>query len=314
MTRPSRRSTCAELAAFVALAATCAIARPAGAQGCCGAANLVAPARLALHEDFAVGLQLRARSNAGVFDGRGQHHATSGSEQILEQQLALALRLSQAVQVAAVVPWLQTHRQAGAADEWGGGLGDVALNGRYDLLLPGETLVWPGIAFVAVATLPTGRAPEDATRALATDATGRGTVDVGGGIDVQHVWGAVFTELLVSAVRRFDRRVSGPTGVALEQSFAPRLSALLVAAYVLRDVASVGVFANAMNEGDVTIDGSRVPDSGLRSTTTGLAAMWAVTDSLRLQATLQQDLPWSSWGRNMPVGTGLGLSVVWARL
>ena len=66
------------------------------------------------------------------------------------------MRVARRAQVS-LLPIVQTHRQSSGVDEWGGGLGDVALAGRYDFLLASEAVRWPGVALLAAATLPTGR-------------------------------------------------------------------------------------------------------------------------------------------------------------
>ena len=62
---------------------------PAAAQACCAGGALVNPARLALHEDYAVGLQTRVRQDLGSFDPDGRYHS-SANEQDFEQDLAAA--------------------------------------------------------------------------------------------------------------------------------------------------------------------------------------------------------------------------------
>src|SRR5579871_6816932 len=132
MTRPSRRSRSPERVAaagvlVLAVVALLALEGRARAQACCAGGAVVAPTRLAVHEDAAVGIQMRARSNTGSFDSGGRYAASPGLEQILEQDLAASVRFAGRGQAGALVPFVQTHRSAGPLEDWGGGLGDVAV-------------------------------------------------------------------------------------------------------------------------------------------------------------------------------------------
>ena len=110
-------------------------------------------------------------------------------------------------------------------DEWGGGIGDLAVTARYDFLLAAEAVHWPGIALLAGATFPTGTPPDRATRTLATDATGAGTYDATIGLGLEkvgdHAYGAVSGWL----THRFARTVSVPGAAPLTESFSLRCDA-----------------------------------------------------------------------------------------
>ena len=84
-------------------------ATPASAQACCAGGALVNPARLTLHEDYALGLQTRVRDDLGSFDSNG-HYQSSNSEQDFEQDLAVSFRLTQRLQAGVVLPLVETRR------------------------------------------------------------------------------------------------------------------------------------------------------------------------------------------------------------
>src|SRR5262249_54255832 len=136
--RPCPRSRFLELArgagiALAILVISAARPAPARAQACCSGGSVVTPTRLAGYEDCAVGLQTRARSTLGSFGPDGRY-VSAGSEQVLEQDLAASVRLGGRAQVGALLPMMETHRSETGIDEWGGGIGDLALSGRHDLL------------------------------------------------------------------------------------------------------------------------------------------------------------------------------------
>jgi hypothetical protein len=205
---------------------------------------------------------------------------------------------------------IQTHRNATGIDDWGGGLGDVALTARYDFIFASESLYWPGLGLLAGSTFPTGRAPDEARQPLAADATGAGTYNATLGVDISTVRGHLYASLQGWMTHRFSRTQSIGQGAALNQSFSLRWTALGVASYVFDSEAAVGVYVSSMNEGASTIDGVREPTTSLRLTTAGVAGALPIRDVWRLQGAVFGDVPLQSFGRNQPVGYGLTASLV----
>jgi hypothetical protein len=311
MTPPSRppRFLDAALGA-VALLLVVSLPGRASAQACCAGGAVVTPTRLAPHEDLAVGVQVRARTNPAAFDARGGYASSDGLEQVLEQDVAASLRIVDRAQAGLVIPTVQTHRSVAGLDDWGGGLGDVALTARYDFLLAAETLGWPGIAVLAASSLPTGTPPDGATHPLAADATGAGTFDLTLGLGLEKVSGHLYAAVDGWVTHRFARRISRGPGSSLVESFGARWTLLAVVGYVFDGEAALGAYLSAMNEGPATIDGVDDPTTRLRSTTAGAAGVLPLRDLWRLQGSLFMDLPFASFGRNEPAGYGLTASIV----
>jgi hypothetical protein len=288
--------------------------RESFAQACCAGGALVSPARLAVHEDIAIGLQMRARSNNGSFDSAGHYSSTTGADDVVEQDLAAAFRVTDKIQLGALVPFVETHRTAptpvGLIDEWGGGLGDVSLTARYDFLLAAESLRWPGVAVLAAANLPTGTPPDKASHALATDATGEGSYELTLGIGLEKVVGPIYAALNGWVTHRFSRSVSLPGGAPVTEDFGTRWTLTAVTSYVFANESALGVFINALDEGAATTNGMREDSTALRLTTIGAAGVLPIRDVWRLQGTLLFDVPLSSFGRNELAGYGLTISVV----
>ena len=146
--------------------------------------------RLAPPDDYAVGLQTRVRSDMGSFLPDGSYVSTStSSEQDVEQDLAASFRLARRAQIGLVLPYVETHRTQPGVDEWGSGIGDVALNARYDFKLAAEMMYWPGFAVLGGIVFPTGKSVGDGTNPAATDATGTGTFNASLGVDVEKAHG-----------------------------------------------------------------------------------------------------------------------------
>ena len=313
MTRRYHRSiSCSFIlvAAVLAAAISAGSERRAVAQACCAGGALVTPARLALHEDYGVGIQTRARSNLGSFDPTGRFASSMGAEEILEQDFAASLGISDRGQASVVLPAVKTHREAGALTEWGGGLGDLALTGRYDFLLASESLAWPGVALLVGVTFPTGTPPDQAKRRLATDATGAGTYDATVGVAVEKTHGHGYAGLTGWVTHRFDRTVPVSGAPSIRESFGLRWTALAVGGYIFDSEAALALYVNVFGEGDAAIDGASAPHTSLRLTTAGAAAVVPFRDVWRLQGALFGDVMISGLGRNEPAGVGLNASLI----
>ncbi len=316
MTRPSRPWTCAsarQAAALAILVAGMARATPAAAQACCAGGALVSPVRLAPPEDYAVGLQTRARNAVGSFgaDGRFVSSSTGSTEQDLEQDLAASFRLARRAQVGLVLPYLETHRIASGADEWGSGIGDLAVNARYDFKLAAEMLYWPGFALLANVVLPTGKAVGDGTNPASTDATGTGTYSVSLGVDLEKVHGPLYGALYAWLTYSGSSTVLPPGAMAsLTTSYPLQATALVVGGYVFENEAAAALYINFLERGDNTLNGVTQPGTVLRLTTVGATGLLPIAEDWRLSASVYSDVLLSSFGRNQQAGAGVTASLV----
>jgi hypothetical protein len=309
--RPCPRSRFLDraLGAGIALALLALRPAPARAQACCSGGSVVTPTRLAVYEDYAVGVQTRARSNLGSFGADGRYVA-AGSEQVLEQDLAASVRLGGRAQVGALLPMLETHRSETGIDEWGGGVGDLTLTGRYDLLLAADARLWPGISLLLGLTAPTGTSPEGAHKLLGTDATGAGSWDGSAGVAFEKVSRHGYAALNLWLTYRRDRTITPPMGPSFRHSFGLRATALAVGGYVFDSRAALALYASVFNEGDASDDGVEKPGSGPRMTTVGAAGVLPLAESWRLQGAAFSDVMIASFGRNEHAGLGLTASLV----
>ncbi|HLK92955.1 MAG TPA: hypothetical protein VKZ18_23885 [Polyangia bacterium] len=312
MIRPSRRwtSLSAPAAATLVFAALAARATPAAAQACCAGGALVNPVRLSPPEDYAVGVQTRVRSDVGSFGADGTYVSSATfSEQDVEQDLAASFRVARRAQVGLVLPYVETHRSEPGVDEWGSGLGDIALNARYDFKLAAEMTYWPGFALLGGVVFPTGKAVGDGTNATATDATGTGTFNASLGISLEKVHGPLYGALNVWGT--YSGASSTPSAAGtITTSYPLQLTALAVAGYVFESEAAAALYINFLERGDTTVNGTTQSGSELRLTTVGATGMLPVAESWRLSASLYADVLASSFGRNEQGGVGGTISLV----
>lgn len=284
-----------------------AAARPAFGQACCASAGLVIPSRLRSYEDAAVGLQARGRSVFGAFDPAGGYRGAGAgeSEWGFGQDLFGAVRLLDRGQLALLVPFVETRRAVAGTSSAGGGLGDVAVDARYDLVNSGERHPWPGVAVLAGVVLPTGTPPEAAGDALAAGATGQGSTEATVGLGLEWSREPYFVGATAAVGLRTARRVLG-----VRQTFAPRFTGLLAVGRTLPRGTTAGVFATALRQGRSSDDDGPIAGSDVLLMTVGAAATLSPSDHWRIQGALSTNAPVDGTGRNLPAGVALSLSLM----
>ncbi len=297
---------------FAVFAFVLGLQRHASAQACCAGAGTVTPGRLALHEAALVGLQLKAAGELGSFDAQARYAGPppGASELDLEQDLFGAVRVLDRAQVALLVPLVETRRTSQGLSEFGGGLGDINLNLRYDFTLAGASPVVPGIAALAGVTFPTGKPPDAPDlRPLATDATGIGAFQANFGVAFEQALGPWLVNATGIVAARSARTVTS-SGITVHERLASQWTALGSLGYVLPSGAAVALSASYAVEGDPTINGEKAPDSGHRLTTVTASGLLPLSDAWRLQSSLFLNPPLSHLGLNQPALGGLLFTVV----
>lgn len=281
--------------------------REAHAQSCCAGSSAITPARLALHEDALVGVQLKAATLTGSFDD-GAHYRklSAGSAELdFEESLMGAVRLGGRGQVSLFVPFEQTWRKAGDQSEFGKGLGDINVGGRYDFTLAGQSSIVPGIALLTGLTLPTGTAPEAAHTPLATDATGIGAFQFNLGGAVEQTFGPWLINAAAFVALRTSRSIDG-----VDTTLGPQLTTLAAVAYSFPNDAAIAVVGSYTLEGSAHVDGQEAPSSARHLGVLSLSGLLPLTDAWRLQGSLFTNPPLSPFGRNQPASTGITFGIL----
>jgi hypothetical protein len=276
----------------------------ASAQACCAGGAAVTPGRLELHEDALVGVQLRAASVLGSYDGRGGYTASPAgdTEGDFEQDVFAAWRLTRRGQVAWLVPLVETLRRTPQdGSHFGGGVGDVNASVRYDFVLAGESRWVPGLALLGGVTFPTGKRPEVASPPLFVDATGLGALQGNVAVAAEQTFGP----WLVNATAL----VAGRTPRYGEQ-LAPQVTLLAAGAYTFMNDAVLALSASYAFEGDATANGTSIPGSSKRLTVVTLSGLWPIADPWRLLSSLFLDPPLGSLGVNQLATGGLTLTLI----
>jgi hypothetical protein len=284
---------------------TLALARDAAAQACCAGAGVVTPGRLALHEDELVGVQLHASALLGSFDAQGSYlgEPSTARELDLEQDLFGSVRVFKHGQISLLVPLVETSRQESGLSDFGGGIGDINLSGRWDFFNAGASRYLPGIAVLVGVTFPTGVPIESASDVLGADTTGTGAFQLNGGLAFEQVFGPWLVGISGILAARLPRTVGTVTSL-----LAPQWTALATLAYVTQREIALAVSVSLAYEGDASINGASVEGSEHETTAVTFGALFPVGDTWRIQTGVAWNPP--VFGRNQIASLGFVWTLV----
>lgn len=284
------------------------MSRAAWAQVCCAGAAAVSPGRLLLHEPALIGVRLRAAAGIGSYDSSARFRANPDGTRELDfgEDVFGTLRVLPRAQVGFLLPFLQASRRTeSAGSEWGGGVGDVAFNARYDFVWAGENHVVPGVALLVGISLPSGRAPEAARLPLASDATGVGALRASVGVAVEQLFGPVLFQLSGMAAKRANRDVGG---VVSERAI--EWSATGAVAYSFPNDVGLAAAISYAFEAESSLDGEQVPRSQQRLLEASLALSVPFGTLFRGQGAVFATPPSSELGRNRLAEAGMSLTAI----
>lgn len=153
---------------------------------CCMSATAFGIGRLLIWEDFALGLRTSLSPGLGDWDKDGRWRAWDQYDETEWRSELWALAgLDRRASLFARVPAVLLTRSAPGTSDTGGGLGDISVGFRYELLTIGELLELPAIAITFAVLAPTGRATEDSSSPLGADVTGRGAWVLSSGLSFE---------------------------------------------------------------------------------------------------------------------------------
>jgi len=161
----------------VAFALVVAATSRAHAAPCCVSATSFGVGRLLIWEDFAAGLQLSHSRVFGEWD-QSAHLRTNPDgyrEGVTLAQPWAIVRLAERAELQAWAPILVNDRWSNGVHQIAGGLGDVGMASRFQLVAIGEYQGLPSLATTLGVVGPTGRRIEQTSPPLFAGATGRGS-------------------------------------------------------------------------------------------------------------------------------------------
>ena len=271
------------------LAALVLFAPAAHAAACCLSVSVVGAGRLTAWEAGAGGLSSSFSRATGRWNASGTWRSFDGA--LLEDELRFeawgSVRLDDAWQLSARVPWVVGFRSAGDVSAVGTGPGDVSAAVRWEAIPLGAWLHVPGVAFTLGVAGPTGRRPEQATDALGASVTGRGVFATSLGVTIEETWNPWFARVdggvLVSApFRRVDTGATQWLGPALQVALSggrELLNEKLVLALSLR----------AEHELPYSLDGVAIAQTQASTLGATASAAWKLTSHWTVTAAFTAD-------------------------
>jgi hypothetical protein len=282
----------------------------AHAQACCVAPSTTGVGRLASYESVLGGVEARGAAMYGSFapDGRLSGKSAGSHDVVLEQSLFATGRFLSRGQATLAVPFVETLRGSAGATSAGGGLGDIRLSARWDLVYAEQARPLPGVALIGGGSMPTGVAPESATNTLATDATGLGTTQGWAGAAFEEANGPWMLVASGLVSMRAERRVADHTA-----SLPPRITAGLVGGHAWHSGFVLSLGASYSVEGPASLDGQRIPDTSRRALQLVLAVQAPLPNGARLVVSTFAHPPIAevTAGETATTGVSLALVVPW---
>lgn len=286
-------------AALLAMAAL-ASSKQAYAATCCGEASV--GDRLMPDEDAAISFRPSVRTRVGSYADDGTFIPIDGATDLtFELAASVTARITEALEMGAVVPGIVNHRAAnGVESETSGGVGDVRTHARLTVVPVTAHRYLPGVAVGVRTLIPTGVAPARAEKPLLSDATGQGAGEITLSATVEKTY-----EDVVLA------RVDGSAGFFLPETIdaqssyrGPRLAVEAMLGPVLPPVA---LLVGLAYEREAT-------GPGRSHTDVLLAGALDINRRISIVANLRFAIPASQLGQNdlVNVAAGAGLRVGFA--
>lgn len=281
---------------------------PALAQSCCAASQTAGPVRLSLSETAALGVSLDARVYTGRFAGPEYRRLTNPSREF-RQTLFGAMRLGESWQVGATLPLIENHRRTLNDAEWGAGLGDLALQARYEFVATGMSMRLPGLAIAATATLPTGRSPaqslERGQSRLLSDVSGTGLWEVGAGPQAEWISGKAFLATEAGVYKAFSS--AGTGSKSLRWTVRLSVGRPIPLPLFWDEALYLAASANISHGGASYQNDAPIPETLERATSLSVQAGAYLTETTYLMLRATFDLPFDHTGHARQIGPGAGL-------
>jgi len=281
----------------------------AHAQACCTSTSTIFPARLQDSENALVGLRASGAVVYGSFDDqrvlRGQ--PAGASEVDFGQALLVTARAgNEPLQFSVSVPFAETVRSAGGLNDAGGGLGDLQLSMRWDMLHAGKDPIVPGIAPLLSVTAPSGTAADAAKNALGADATGLGALQFGVGLALEQIFGRTLFAIATTAQFHAARDVAG-----VHSQLGPDLAATLGVSYTFPNGWALGGSVVYSNSFDTSVDGKDVANTARALSQFAVTAAVPLKNDMRVLGSLFFVPPISSVGQNEAATVGVSLTLIY---
>jgi len=268
------------------------------AAACCMSATSFGTGRLLNWEAFAVGIRSTLLKGLGYWDTQSRWQDYSGySELEWRSELWTIIGLSRRGSVQLRLPFSLNSRTSGSSTEWGMGISDLQLGGRYEILSIGEYRYLPAIAVQLNVTIPTGRGTHQAKNMLGTDVTGRGFWAIGAGLTLEKAFSPLFIQLVLATQVPLP---SHREDLGTSQQFGVLVQGMLIGGIEFTEGLVLSVLLRGNREGALSINGQEQMNSSRVDLGAALAISWRFTPHWTVQTSIDSGLYTHGWGDNQP--------------
>jgi hypothetical protein len=283
--------------------------RTASAAACCISATSFGVGRLLIWEDFAAGVLVGHSWSLGQWDANGslQPNPPGFNDGVTLVQPWAIVRISERVQVQAWVPFLFNDRNVGDQSQFAGGIGDMGVAVRYEVLAIGEYEGLPSFGVTVGGLAPSGTRVEQTLPPLMAGTTGRGSWAASLALEAEYAWLPWFLRAEVAGTYYFPfQRQDG----GLTQQWGPLLQAGVSAGReVVADKLVLALGLLGEWETAYKLEGVTLPSSSAFSISAALSSSWRVSPHWTLNAVLTNSIWPDGLGTNRDARIGLSLGV-----
>lgn len=250
-------------------------------------------------EHAAITLSSRVADRFGSYDVHGSF-ATIPQGIIdvdTRTELAAIVRPIPRLQVGFTFPFVWNIRRSGSDVLTGGGLGDLALHGRFDIIPQSTASALPAIALTTAVTFPTGRSAMNASNALGADVTGLGVAELRPGVFLEHVFAGRASAIVAASIGFRSASNEPPTPPF---QLAPRLRLVAAGGPIFDMGLSLSLGVIHEREAAPTIEQTTAPDADRHRTALLGFVGYDVSSHYTMLASFEVDIPLHHMGQNEP--------------
>ena len=241
---------------------------------CCVSATVGGVGRLKIWEKFAFGLNESLASELGFWDSETDFHFHSDYRSLsFTSNLWGIVGWGRRASFHFLLPILLNYRAAGKQSEWGGGIGDLQLGFRYEIISIGEFRQLPAIALTLSAIFPTGRSVESSQSVLGADISGAGIWALALGLSFEKTFYPWFIRFDFRAKFSIPSFRSDLDGILWQNVFL--VWSLLGGIELVRDTLVLAWGASFNWRGNTYLDGEQNPDSQIFYPGAFVSLSWA---------------------------------------
>lgn len=269
------------------------------AGACCASAAAFGVGRLLRWEKFAVGLRSNVLHTLGRWDTKSTWTPNLPTYEDVEWRSELwgMFRIGRPFAAYVRLPWSMNYRKSGEDSHFGGGIGDIQIGGRWDLVPVASGSGWPGIALSLNVLMPTGRKTDTNLSPLATEVTGRGAWMLSSALFIEKSLSPLFFQLQIALnvplpFFREDLKVQQRFGVGL-------LSQLAIGWEIVPDIFVASVVIRFSWEDVLEIGGRRIEATHQMDPGVVGALAWRFDPHWTLQVSVNTGIYIDRWGHNV---------------